>query len=179
MKNKDKLRHFVTIYNNWIADNIDRPVLKALRVRPEELEVIFRELKELMGIISNGESTIDSLDNKQRSYLKSSISYCLYSQREESERRSQLTTDPEIKKVLAQEVEQILEFTETEWFRNAEAFETPILEKFLIPMKESSNNKNSAISANEPIFEFKPNYHGLSLNLKVVWAKMKSIISKR
>ena len=136
MVNKEKLRHCVVIYNNWISENVDAPAQKALRVRPKELESIFRDLKDHMNSISSDQVIIDSLDDTYRSYLKSAILHALHTQKEDSKKRSQLTTNPEIKKQLTHKVEQILELTEGEWFERTDAFNTPKLEDFLAPQKK-------------------------------------------
>ena len=179
MENKDHLRHCVIIYNNWISENVDTLVRKALKFRPEELETLFRELKELMNIIDNDQTNIDSLDSKYRSYLKSAIVYSLQTQKENSNRRSKLTDNREVKKKLAQEVDQILELTMADWFENTEAFETPKLEKFLIPQKKTDVQIINNTKDNESILEMKPNFYGIGVNLPAVWGKIKTWYEKR
>jgi hypothetical protein len=173
MKNRDQLRHCVIVYNNYISKNVDTPVRNALKFRPEEIETLFSELKELMTIIANDQNNIDSLDGKYRSYLKSAILYSLKIQKEEANRRSELTNNREIKKKLEQEVEQIAELTVVDWFENTEAFETPKLEKFLIPQKKNEARITNNSEDKESILEMKPNFYGVGINLPAAWDKVK------
>ena len=52
-----------------------------------------------MSIIVDKQTTIDSLNEAQRSYLKTAILHSLQTQEEDLNRRSQLTTNPDIKKM--------------------------------------------------------------------------------
>ena len=178
MKHKEQLRHCVIIYNNWISKNIDHPVKKALIYRPEELESIFNDLKDLMTIIADANSTIDILSSKQLAYLKSAILYSLYTKKEDVKKRSKLTSNKEILKTLAQEVEEILKLTEVEWFRKSKTFETPRLEQYLVVQKHGLKNTTETLGDNVPMFEFKPSYHGLSINLGVILSKIKSFFKR-
>ncbi len=175
MQNKEQLRHCVIIYNNWIAENIDHPVKKALIYRPEALESIFNDLKELMRIISDTNSTIDTLSSKQLAYLKSAILYSLHTKKDDVAKRSKSTTNEDVLKTLADEVETILKLTEAEWFRKAESFKTPKLEQYLV---EQSGLKKTSSGQNKPLFEFKPSYYGLSINIGIVLGKIRSFIKR-
>ncbi|MDL2124836.1 MAG: hypothetical protein LWX51_17585 [Deltaproteobacteria bacterium] len=188
MKNKEHLRRCVVIYNNWISENVDAPVRKALSFRPEELEALFKEIKELMSIIAADQTNIDSLDSKYRSYLKSAILHSLHIQKEEAKRRSQLTPNPEIKKQLERNVEQITELTVGDWFESTKAFDTPRLEEFLLPQQQSTAHirkelvdDETAISthSNESMLEMKPNLYGIGVNLPAVWGKIKAWYKRR
>ena len=178
MKHKEQLRHCVIIYNNWIAENIDHPVKKALIYRPEELETIFNDLKALMTVIADEKSTIDILSSKQRAYLKSAILYSLYTKKEDVKKRSELTTNKKILKTLEKEVEEIIILTEVEWFRKSKTFETPRLEQYLDVQKHNVKNTNKTSANNKPMIEFKPSYHGLSVNLGVIFSKIKSLFKQ-
>ena len=172
--NRHQLRLCVINYNNWISESVDTKVRKILGIRPEELETIFRDLQNLINIIANDQSNIDSLGNKNRSYLKSAILYSLEIQKEEFSRRSALTDNREVIKKLKQKVENIAELTVADWFEPTEAFKTPKLEYFLIPQKKNDTQSTNNTKGNESILDLKPGLFGISINLNRYWDKVKT-----
>ena len=179
MENRDQFRRCLINYNNWLVEGIDTPVRKALNFRPEELETLFRDLTELIDVIANDQNDIESLDSKNRSYLKSAILYSLETQTEESNRRSKLTDNKEVIQKLEQEVKQISDLTLADWFVSAVAFEAPKLEKFLIPQKSGDTNIAKNTNHSGPILDLKPNFYGLGIDLRAAWARIIAWFKKR
>jgi len=177
MQDKELLRYCIEDYKNWISKNIDNPVREALGTRPEKLAAVFRELSELMNLIADDRTNIDTLNGKYLSYLKTAILHTLDNEREETKRRAQLTPNLEVKEQLELNVKKISRLTVDDWFERTKAFITPKLDEFLLPQQSKELRIEKEIkenmSSNESIFELKPNIYGLGINLPAVWHRVK------
>ena len=177
MQDKELLRHCVVVYNNWISKNIDDPVRKALGNRPDKLATVFRELSELMKLISEDQTKIETFSGKYLAYLKTAILHTLDKEREETRRRSQLTPNQEVKEQLGRNVKKISDLTFDDWFEKTKAFITPKLDEFLLPQQSKELNIEREIRKNmspdESMFELKPNIYGVGINLPAAWRRLK------
>ena len=52
-QNKIPIGNCLTRYQNWIAANIDDPVMAATRIRPDEIQTIFNDLEQVNGRIGS------------------------------------------------------------------------------------------------------------------------------
>ncbi len=133
--NKEKLRHCIRTYNNWISDHVDKPVKETLRIRPEEIATIFKDLGEVERLLSsipnNTQMAFDSLVPKYRSYLKQALIYTLRAKTVDKEERSHHTHNRKLREILEREVKEISEFTESNWFKATVADGTPKLTDYL------------------------------------------------
>jgi len=131
--NKQLIVQCLNGYHNWVAEHIDRPVSDLLRLRPIELETIFREIPVLVHFISNlgGETPFNSLSEKDQSYLKRGILITIQTRSVHKEQKSENTNNPDIKERLEKEVQEIINLTTGEWFANVEPHKTPKLTDFI------------------------------------------------
>lgn len=133
--NKEKLNLCIEKYSLWIVEHVDKPVRRALRIRPEEIATILKDLGEVQQLLNsipaNTKMVFDSLDTKNRSYLKQAIIYMLRVKTVDKEKRSDHTHNRKLREILESEVKEISEFTEGSWFKATMADSTPKLTDYL------------------------------------------------
>lgn len=162
-ENKPRLVLCLIQYQNWVANNIDAPVKKALRIQPAELTKFFVEIKKFTeGIQSQDTKTpIGSVGPIKLSYLKAAILYTLHSKSLDKELKSKRTDNRELLERLEDEVQEISELTEGDWFDNTTAFRAPKLTDFLtIEEAESFLESNRSLVFEQR--EFDDKFHVLN-----------------
>lgn len=126
------LRPYVTEYNNWIAETIERPVREKLHVRPQELVNIFKELQRLSKTLSNSEEHILLVQDKnQIALLKRAIIHFRKQAALRIEERSRLTFNRGIRKSLEAELGPLSKIMASDWFRETVAAEPMRLADYL------------------------------------------------
>lgn len=158
--NKEKLRLCIGTYRNWISVHVDNPVMGTLRIRPEEIDTIFKDLGAIEQLLSNitnkSQMVFDSLVPKHRSYLKQALIYTLRDKTVDKEKRSYHTHNRRLREILEREVKEISELTEGNWFKTTVADGTPKLTDYLsIQKAEELLQKNGELVFKEREYDEK------------------------
>ena len=149
-------RSALVAYNNWISENLERPVRNKISTRPSEIEKIYIDLKEMMVQSIDDGFSIDSWGDKERSYLKTAILCQLEERQSLADARSSKTDNPEIKNQIRQELrlEEVGLLTQEDWFRDTEGFSTPTLADFGIRQEEQVHAVADASVEESPEFDY-------------------------
>ena len=113
-----KLRYHVVLYYNWLSENVNQPIARALNLQPQELEDAFRKLTLLIDRLS--QSPPAEVESDLLPLLKKAIIHARRTQAFDVERRSVLTINHDIRIRLEEGLSLFSALMEQDWFKNTE-----------------------------------------------------------
>lgn len=130
-KQFEQLISYITRYNNWIRESVDKPVRIELNVRPQELENIFNQIKILTQKLRQGLDGKIELSSTEMSLVKRGIIHTVRTKAFEKEVRERKTFNHDLRELFDDEMQLISEFTEQSWFKETVAVKPLKLSDFL------------------------------------------------
>ncbi len=137
-------RSAVIRFNNWICNNVDKPVQDKIGFRPAQLEDTIADLKELMSILANKPTA--NVESGFLPLLKRAIIHERRDQAFDIERRSGFTFNHEIRTRLKESLKPLSTLMRQKWFASTTVAGCPRLTDFLsIQVAEDILRKNRII----------------------------------
>lgn len=122
------LRSSVADFNNWLSNNVDRHVRRALGIQPQELVDTFNNLKQLMNNFSSSPFMVES---SLLPFLKKAIIHARRAEAFNIENRSGLTFNHKLRVRLEEKLRLFSSIMSEDWFKNTKVFNCPKIIDFL------------------------------------------------
>lgn len=149
-----ELRSYVIKYNNWVANNIDKPVSTALGLRPQELEDTFAKLTRLIERLSHSPS--EDIETELLPSLKAAIIYARRTKAFDREKRSGFTFNHELRTRLEERLSLFSAVMSQDWFKDTEICGSPRITDFLsIQHAERLLKQNRSLFLSERTYDEK------------------------
>lgn len=123
------LRSYVIKYHNWLSENVDQPVGRALGLRPQELGDTFEKLSQLRDHLST--SSPEEIDSDFLPLLKKAIIHARRSEASDIEKRSGFTFNHDLRVRLDERLCLISTVMNQDWFKTTEFSGSPRITDYL------------------------------------------------
>lgn len=148
------LRLYVVNYNNWLSENVNQPVMRALGLQPQELGDIFRKLPQLIALLSTSSS--EEIGPDFLPLLKKAIIHARRSEAFDIEKRSGFTFNHDLRDRLDERLYLISIVMNQDWFKITEFSGSPRITDYLsIQYAEEILKQNKNLRLGERVYDEK------------------------